>query len=172
MTTECSYKVTWNGDVSQLIGFISLFQSICVESLSGTGWVAYMTTLPINGKFPSSWWLGNRRPLLKECKTQQFGFHWTGLVVSTYITSIWRLKGNKLNLLVVLPESSCCFRDVCLSGPEPWRLFLPPSPWISFPKTNRTNQTYENLFIMIVRGGNPAQSPFQSTEALGTVYFA
>lgn len=44
--------------------------------------------------FPSSCWLGNRRPLLKQCKTQQFGFHWTGLVVSTYITSIWKLKGN------------------------------------------------------------------------------
>ena len=44
--------------------------------------------------FPSSCWLGNRRPLLKECKTQHFGFHWTGLVVSTYITSIWKLKGD------------------------------------------------------------------------------
>ena len=34
----------------------------------------------------------NRSPLWKQCKTQQFGFHWTGLVVSTYITSIWKLK--------------------------------------------------------------------------------
>lgn len=44
--------------------------------------------------FPSSCWLGNRSSFLKQCKTKQFGFHWTGLVVSTYITSIWKLKGN------------------------------------------------------------------------------
>lgn len=110
-----------------MIGFVSLAPSISAESLSKTGQAAYMTVIHANGKFPKLLLAQKQRPLLKQCRTQQFGFHWTGFVVSTYITSIWSLEGDaEFKLLIAPPESRCHFKDLWWLAHSPKEIF---SPW-------------------------------------------
>lgn len=86
-----------------------------------------MTVIHANGKFPKLLLAQKQRLLLKQCRTQQFGFHWTGFVVSTYITSIWSLEGDaEFKLLIAPPESRWHFKDLWWLARSPKEIF---SPW-------------------------------------------